>query len=41
MNSQQIVDQSEFTDFKAMFYPELAAAEQTDLNITKILRDLR
>jgi hypothetical protein len=41
MLAQQIIDESNFTNFKEIFYPELDMQEKTDLNITKILRDLK
>lgn len=41
MDAQDIINQSEFTNFKEQFYPELFRQEQVDLSITKVYRDLR
>lgn len=36
--AQEIIDESNFTDFKELFYPELDMQEKVDLSITKLAR---
>jgi len=39
-SAQEIIDDSNFQDNLSLFYPGLAAQQQADFNITKILRNV-
>ncbi|KKN69632.1 hypothetical protein LCGC14_0439350 [marine sediment metagenome] len=40
MNAQEIINDSQQTDFEAMFYPVISEHKKVDINISKCLRDL-
>lgn len=41
MNAQQIIDESNTSEFLSLFYPEIYRHEEADLNLTKCLRRLK
>lgn len=41
MNAQEIINTSNFKDNLSLFYPDMAKQKQADLNLTKLLKEVK